>query len=375
MDETAIFSGPFIFVSYSHKDAEIVREDVEKLIDLGARVWIDHRNDEIENMSLSDNWFEKVKAAVCHPNCCGVIFYVSPYALLSKAIRREQKLVKETEGLLYYCVSVGGLPLSKHLKKAVLLSDDEDSPLYDPDYYGNEDAEVMQKAMFHDDILAVLRTNSDDCVKQLLNQVAIPLGATDDQGAVMAVLEKNALASKDTGDIVLGIYKGAKCEPVSRMVENSRFTLKDKQYIHHNGEFFTGRPLKWKLLYIKDSCAALICSEVLEKGSYTEIQNYLEMFANLAFSPVEAKLVRKIRLMDATDEAEIDPANRDWVLSLDVSQENLYWWVNKEGIVPQWRLTYKNNTPIPNGFLVTRPKGFRPVIEVDVNALKGFKGG
>jgi hypothetical protein len=375
MDEGAIFSGPFIFISYSHRNAEIVREDAEKLIARGVRVWIDHRSDEIENMHLSDNWFQKVKTAVLHPNCRGVVFYISAQALLSRAIRREQKLVRDTEGLPYYCVSIGGVPVSKHLRKAVLLSDDEESEWYDPDYYGNEDAEGMQKEMFHDDKLAIIRADSDECVRQIYNKIALPLGATDDEGAMMAALKKSSAASKDTETIRLGIYKGARCEPVSRVVENSRFTFMDRHYIHHNGEFFTSRPLRWKLLYIKDSCAALICSEILEKEPFTEVEEYLRVFANLAFSPAEAKVIRSIRLLDERDEEQIDPARRDEVLALPAPQENMYWWTNKIGVVPQWRLTYRNNKPIPNGFLVTQPKGFRPVIEVGVDDLKNTNGG
>lgn len=374
-DEAAILNGPFIFISYSHKDGEIVREDVEKLISQGVRVWIDHRSEEIENMHLSDNWFQKVKNAVLHPNCRGVIFYVSTHALLSKAIRREQRLVRDTEGLPYYCVSVGGVPMSQHMLHAVLLSANKESPLYDPNYYGNEDAEVMQKAMFHDDKLVIMRQDSDECVRQIYSKIAIPLGATDDAGAMMALLEKNSLASRDTGDIFLGIYKGTRCEPVSRPVKNSRFSVMGKHYIHHNDEFFTGRPLKWKLLYVQGSRAVLICSEILEKGPFTEAQAYLQVFGNLAFSPAEAGIVGKIRLMNAKDEEQIDPNRRDEVLALDASQENMYWWIDQVGAVPCWRLTYKNSKPVGNGFLVTRPKGFRPVIEVSVDDLKKINGG
>lgn len=375
MDEAAILNGPFLFVSYSHRDAEIVHEDVEKLIAQGVRIWVDHRSDEIENMHLSDNWFQKVEAAVCHPNCRGVVFYISRYALLSKSIQREQKLVRKTENLPYYCVSVDGVPVSEHFREAFKLVVQPDSPFYDPQYYDNIETVAMQKEMFHDDKLAIFRDESDACVQQIYSKIALPLGTADDESVVIATLEKNRLASKDTGNIVLGIYKGSKCEPVSRSVENSRFVFMDKQYIHHNGEFFTGRPLNWKLLYIKDYCAVLICSEVLEKGPFTEIPAFLKVFTDLAFSSAEKAIVSKVRLMNAQDEKEIDSDRRDQVLALDASLNNMYWWIDEEGIMPQWRLTYRDNQPVPNGFLVTRPKGFRPVIEVQVDDLKDIKGG
>ena len=60
LNEEEIFAGSFFFVSYSHVDTDVVREDVDALINRGVRLWIDHRNENDENMSLGDDWRDKV---------------------------------------------------------------------------------------------------------------------------------------------------------------------------------------------------------------------------------------------------------------------------------------------------------------------------
>ena len=382
MDKKA---GPYILISYSHKDGDIVREDVENLRARGVRVWIDHRTETIENMSLSDNWYQKVEEAVKHPNCRAVIFYVSVPFLLSKSIQREQRLVRElcekkcqdaeAKDFCYYCVSVNGKPMSDHLFEAAMESRNPASPYFDKNYYGKE-PEKMQREMFDDDKLVILRENSDECVRMIYSKIAGHLGASDDVSATMEALEKISLASRDTGDIPFGIYKeGEPCDPVARPKGNTRFEVNGKQYIHHNGEVFATGPLQWKLMYVQDARAVLLCSKVLEKGPFTEVQDYLQIFEKLAFSAAEASIIEKIRLMNPQDVEWTEPVRRDAVLALDASQERMYWWIDQEGILPEWRRTYQNNKPVNNGFLVTRPKGFRPVIEVCVDDLKGIKGG
>lgn len=266
--------------------------------------------------------------------------------------------------------------MARHLKEAIRLCDDEESVWHNEDYFsGEDDISSMQKAMFNDDRLFIARQDSDECVKQIYDQIAQPLGATDHRGALIFSLEKNAVASRDTGEITLGIYKGDPCEPVAHKSENTRFSLCGRQYIHHGGEVFHGRPLKWRILYIQDAVAVLACSEIVEKMPAVAAEEFLHSFRSLAFTAAESDIVRRIRLMNAKDEAGMDPEGKAEILLLSGDQARMYWWIDEAGVLPGWKLTYKNNVPAPNGFLVTRPKGIRPVIEIAAEDLKRIKGG
>ena len=378
MDESAVLSGPFLFISYSHRDTEAVCEDVDQLIDRGVRAWIDHRSEEEENLALGDNWFQKVQTAINHPNCCGVVFYVSKYSLASRAIHKEQRLVREkarNESFPYYCVSIGGLKMAKHFAAASMLCSDEESAWYNEEYMeGDDDIYAMQRSMFNDNKIFIPRQSGEACVDQIFEKIAVPLGAVDNEGALISSLAASNIASRDTGEIVFGIYKGEKSEPVARSVENARFTLGGCHYIHHNGEFYRGRPLKWRLLHIQDAVAVLICTEIVEKCPGIKVPAFLESFRTLAFTPAESAMVRKIRLFNAVDEEQLDPQEREAILVLDESQKQMYWWIDRDGIIPGWQQTYKNNKPAINGFLITRPKGVRPVIEIAAAELKKIKG-
>ena len=379
MDEATVFSGPFLFVSYSHRDAQMVREDVSQLMDMGVRIWIDHRNEEEENMSFGDNWIKKARAAIAHPNCRGAIFYISAYALASNAIQKEQTLVhqKSQQGdFPYYAVNtVAGCKMAKHFSQATSLCCEEGTPWYNEEYdTGDDDIRSMQVRMFNKNILHIERENSAQCVQLIYDKIATPLGAVDNAGVFISSLAQNKVASRDTGEIAFGIYKGQQCEPVARGTENARFSVGRQHYIHHNNTFYVGRPLKWKLMYMQDGMAVLLCSEVVEKCSAVDAPDLLQAFRKLAFNEEENALVQSIRLLTQKDIDRIAPEEQSRMLKLDETQANIYWWIDEKGILDEWKLTYQNDQLSPNGFLVTRIKGLRPVIEVKATDLQDIKG-
>jgi len=379
MDEATVFSGPFLFVSYSHRDAQMVREDVSQLMDMGVRVWIDHRNEKEENMSFGDDWTKKASAAIAHPNCRGAIFYISAYALASRAIQREQNLIRQRSqqgNFSYYAVNtVAGCKMAKHFSQATSMCCEEGSPWYNEDYdTGDDDIRTMQRSMFNNNILYIERESSAQCVQAIFDKIAMPLGAVDNEGALISSLAQSKLASRDTGEIVFGIYKGQRSEPVARSTENARFTVGRQDYIHHNNEFFVGRPLKWKLLYVHDGVAVLLCSEVVEKCSAVNAPALLQAFRQLAFNEAENALVQSIRLLTQKDIDKIAPGEQKQILKLDETQADIYWWIDEKGILDEWKLAYKNNQLSSNGFLVTRIKGLRPVIEIKATQLQEIKG-
>ena len=76
---------PYIFISYSSKDATIVMQDAKELSRRGVNLWID----EELNKSIGEKWNDSVLLAMKNPRCKACFLYVSEHSLISNAVRRE----------------------------------------------------------------------------------------------------------------------------------------------------------------------------------------------------------------------------------------------------------------------------------------------
>ena len=83
-------NGPFVFVSYSHEDKEIVYDFILQLQAQHINVWFD------VDLQYGIEWFEDVKKNVRKPQCAGAIFMVSKSSLLSEPCMKELKLVMDS---------------------------------------------------------------------------------------------------------------------------------------------------------------------------------------------------------------------------------------------------------------------------------------
>ncbi len=77
-------SEPYVFVSYSHKDAEYVFVDIASLRDRGFRIWYD------EGIDPGNEWTEAVATAL--KLCAFFVVYLSPNAVKSRNVRNEINL-------------------------------------------------------------------------------------------------------------------------------------------------------------------------------------------------------------------------------------------------------------------------------------------
>lgn len=86
-------SKPFIFVSYSSMDHELVHQDVLEFQRRGYNVWLDERNLD----KTKSSWKEDALKAIQNYNSILLIFYVSRYSLTSEACFNElNETVSET---------------------------------------------------------------------------------------------------------------------------------------------------------------------------------------------------------------------------------------------------------------------------------------
>lgn len=66
---------PYLFISYSSKDKDIVLKDVEQLRELGVNIWVDTQ------MRTGTNWQKEAFSAINEVDCKVIVLYVSEYSL------------------------------------------------------------------------------------------------------------------------------------------------------------------------------------------------------------------------------------------------------------------------------------------------------
>ena len=82
---------PYVFVSYSSKDRDVVWNDVVELQSRGYNLWIDEANLD----KTKDSWEEDALKAIESSNCILLAFYVSHNSLVSEACLNE---IERTKG-------------------------------------------------------------------------------------------------------------------------------------------------------------------------------------------------------------------------------------------------------------------------------------
>lgn len=97
----------YVFVSYSHKDQNVVRGFVNEWKACDINVYFDE-----DKFKGGDNWREKAKREICSPNCAGIYAFFSKDAFVSEAVWYELNIAKENN-------------------KPIVFINLEDKPIYD----------------------------------------------------------------------------------------------------------------------------------------------------------------------------------------------------------------------------------------------------
>ena len=102
-------SEPFIFISYAHKDAEVVYSEITELHNAGYKVWYD------EGIEASNEWPEEIANAVI--NCSVFLAFVSPRSTASVNCRNEINLaLNENKPFLAIHIEDSTLPPGLRLR-------------------------------------------------------------------------------------------------------------------------------------------------------------------------------------------------------------------------------------------------------------------
>lgn len=357
LNEEKILSDKFIFISYSHKDSDAVKEDMTALLARGVRVWYD------ENMRLGDDWTEIAKRAINHENCIGVLFYNSPSAFISKAVQAEQQLTREKaekSDFKVWSVHLDGKQTPQICIEACSLLGNY------MEYFST--AMPLQQLMFSDKVLCILRSESESAVERIYNEIAVPYHLVDNEDNFLDDARKSNSTSKGTDEIVFGKYIASEYygpeQPIG--TDNQRFGSQ-KNLIQLDGKRYTSKDLRWKLMYVADGKAVLLCTQILSQMPFNVGKSFLESeFSQVAFLGDDLERIGGVapRYMTAQDAAKCAEAHKDDALKLANPGELTHWWIDADGLTPYWKQTYKDDYNYKKGFSIFIKKGIRPVLEV-----------
>ena len=102
-------SDPFIFISYAHKDSEIVYEEITELHESGYKIWYD------EGIEASNEWPEEIANAVI--GCAVFVVFISPRSTASVNCRNEINLaLNENKPFLAIHLEESDLPPGLRLR-------------------------------------------------------------------------------------------------------------------------------------------------------------------------------------------------------------------------------------------------------------------
>ena len=369
MTEQQILAGNFVFISYSHRDADAVKEDVKALQERGVRVWFD------ANMRLSESWMDQAHKVMTHPNCRGVIFYHSKYSYVSNACSIEREKAWEQhqkdEGYGFWFVNLEGKSIDTIDDEAMDYAREE---LNDRSLYKNASRGKLLSE-FNSNYLCIFRTDSASCVETIYQKIARDKGLVDDVGSVTSSLENMGVMSKDTKGMKFGVYLNEKyTAPLNREGKGERFQAEDgTEYIVRDEQIYTVQPLYWKLLYVENDVSVFLCDEIIDycKGGAFASEFLESKFYPVAFSE-EEKAKLSGRMPRLLTKADLEKNQTPSAIALHHQPDSLprHWWVDMDGLMKDWKMTYCNDVPYPKGFVISIEKGVRPVIEIPTKNLQ-----
>lgn len=352
MNELDILKENFVFISYTHTDMDVLVADAEILKSRGVRVWYD------ENMEIGDKWTDVAEDKIFHSNCVGVIFYVSPSALASKAVQQEQRWTKQRleqdPNFRYWFVVLGNNDLKAMYRQAAEIYETKNP---DEEY---DDIKAFQKTLFNPEILYITSQDPNERVEEIYSKIALDRGCVDNEYSVVK-------AKKDS--IYFGRVK-ANVFPISALddKDNGVYEYGNEQVVVYEGNTYKTKPLLWDLLYVKEHTCIYISNQILDIMPFDVMEAYLEEdFLKISFNEEEIRFIKEnnisIRLLE---EKDVDNIAKVEALSTEV---NKHWWTAVPSLMEGWKKTCVDGSFYDIGFPKHMKKGFRPVLEIKQDLL------
>ena len=180
----------FAFISYSHKDKDIVYDDLWALHEKGFSFWYD------DGISAGSVWNETVDKVVNSPFCKLAIFFVSENSVISPAIRKEMELVKKLQKP-FFTINISNLEVQDIIAAALARKEIRFSDM------------SLLADFFNEDIIYIRRSEKDyinnvarHCMRHGL-EAGIEIVSVRQTAKKVLIICKN---SSFSNSIINGIY-------------------------------------------------------------------------------------------------------------------------------------------------------------------------
>ena len=304
----------FLFLSYCHKDAAVMKPWVDFLTNQGVRVWWDRA------FQGGDDWLTIAKELLSHDNCCGFLFFASPDAISSMNTAEEWRTASKTkqrraDGSFYAQIVMATDDPSFNYKSLT------DFVKKTEDQFSDEDFDDFRALFGQRDHIYYSAHNEEDKAKLL---------KTIKERAPQAV-DEHQLAREKLSDVSskvkLGTYGADR------------------------------RPLFWECLRENGDEVVLLCDEILaEDFGGQHLKDWLQDFVQTAFSAEEQQLLPNgVRLLTVAEAEGLETV---------LTTGRVWWLADCDGNLQA--VVREDGTVYTSGYNNRRcQKGIRPVITPD----------
>lgn len=372
-----IVKSDFLFVSYRHADRDTVYGIVDILLSMGVRLWCDR------DLQAGDNWNDRVKAIIEHPNCGGVIFFNSVNAFMSTPIAEERAITKEKQRVclergkpfLVLPVNIGKPSTTRLLKQTfeALADDDEEIDYRFPLSCINDIVDLFNSKTLY---VYADGNNAEACAESLFASIERTLPAAVD---VSKIKLKNLGKSltRTVGElpaVTMGKYKGVPFDDLPPYLIDGDGVVEHRgaSYIVEDGKVYTAIGIDWLCIHCHGDEAYLVSDKILEvrTGGADLIKWLNDVFAACAFTKKErACLIGDVGLVGEKDIASAD--SKDFLRASPSERiAEKQWWLGAFSMGVMQKVVREDGTIYNNGYNSRVKKcGVRPLIKVNMKEL------
>lgn len=264
-ENDSLIDDNFLFVSYSHKNAEIIASILKSLEEKGVNFWFD------KDLEVGKRWNESVKEKISNPKCVGSILFVSDEWASSDACAEEYEYIKNHHIGYIYPILIGDLN-SPVIKKGLL------------DFFDIDDK-------------VLLSSQNDESLNQLVRTLEkANIKVINNFAAITGKLLERKIAYRDGNSICLnfGEYpQNKRNDEIDRYYTEKVFTddFEENKFMFAKGKdvIFEFEPIKWRIISCDKEEIKLISKFNLfdSTGSLNHISARMEELKLIAFANID----------------------------------------------------------------------------------------
>lgn len=361
----------YMFVSYAHKDADIVYSDLHVLYNNCINYWYDKK------LSVGDEWDREVEEIIRDEQCAGIILFFSPDMIKSKACEKELQIYKDIivnkkKQFKLIPISVTGNSVNATVRDAYMSCSD-----LSPAELDNVLPADRVKNIFENVSSSVLYLNRAENGFYLTKLIEIlkdydeNLFCSDD--VALDKLARLPIVSKENGVSIirLGVYPQEKTDGAFA-IQNGVKDYADGKLTIKNGVGYKHSAVRWIIIKNDNQKAVAIAEYVLDKCKGTEIQEYLNTFTDKAIEDANIKdcieSVDLPQLADLSEYENIIQDNEETEYCKSYPKNSLwamYWGKQNDNTVAY----YRKHSPMTSKVAINMMCGIRPCITLNIDKL------